>query len=72
MALARRWIDPAVLAQLRQLTLAGDRNATKALRKLTEYRAAPMRSEHRRFCRRAFERHAIRALGSTVPKREES
>jgi hypothetical protein len=69
MALAARWLDPATIQRLRTLTLAGDKHAAKALRQLTRYRSAPGQSPEKRDARRAFERHAIRALDSCIRQR---
>ena len=62
MAFARRWLDPTTLRQLRYLVAHGDPHAIRAARQLERYRKAAS-APARRDAKRAFERHACRALG---------
>ena len=63
MALAARWLEPTTIQQLRQLVINGNPHAIRALRQMDGYRHSPARSKQRRAHKRAFERHASRALG---------
>ncbi len=63
MVIARRWLDPGTLERLRQLTVNGNHDASRALRHWDRRRRAPVRSPERRAAQRAFERAAIKALG---------
>jgi hypothetical protein len=63
MALAARWLDPTIIRQLAYLRAHNNIHAIRAQRQLDRYRQAKWDAPERRDAKRAFERHAQRALG---------